>query len=85
MLAHIEQLNLFDFPNFLENNKILLFIQLFFYYSPIDTLTLLPQLIKPMKPLKSIQQLIFLCKLIAPFIQKISFDKELMSEVKFHF
>lgn len=62
-------------------NKILVLLQLFFHYSSIQHIHLLISLIQQVKPLQSIQQLLFLTKLIAPFTYRIATNSSLLQKV----
>eukprot|EP01119_Soliformovum_irregulare_P026240 TRINITY_DN9971_c0_g1_i4.p1 TRINITY_DN9971_c0_g1~~TRINITY_DN9971_c0_g1_i4.p1 ORF type:complete len:1004 (-),score=299.72 TRINITY_DN9971_c0_g1_i4:46-2610(-) len=62
-------------------NKILLLLQLFFHYSSVENLRIVPSLIAAIKPVKSIQQLYFLCKMVGPFIYRIAGNGELLGQI----
>jgi hypothetical protein len=67
-------------------NKVLSLLQVFFHYSTVETITIMPKLIAAIKPLQSVQQLFFISKLLAPFIYRISPNSKLSGQVyKFNF
>jgi len=69
--------------SFIDNraNKILVLLQLFFHYSSIENLGILPSFIRAVRPLQSLQQLFFLCKVTGPFIYRLSSNTTLLGEI----
>jgi hypothetical protein len=69
--------------SFIDNraNKILVLLQLFFHYSSIENLNILPRFISDIRPLVSLQQLFFLCKLTGPFIYRLSSNTNLFPDI----